>query len=124
MSDIRIRTEDPGLEVAYFSDLCNGDYEYLGVPDGDLRSSFDHCSDIVLRADQNGFKNILLPSSYQVGQDVMTFAAGVGPRTSQINLLTAIRMGEMHPPMLARSISTLDHIQLCGAACGYHGAAA
>lgn len=110
MSEIRIRTEDPGLEVAYFSDLCNGDYEYLGVPDGDLRSSFEHCSDIVLRADQNGFKNILLPSSYQVGQDVMTFAAGVGPQTSQINLLTAIRMGEMHPPMLARSISTLDHI--------------
>ncbi|MBU42164.1 MAG: alkanesulfonate monooxygenase [Spirochaetaceae bacterium] len=110
MSEIRIRTEDPGLEVAYFSDLCNGDYEFLGVPDGSLRSSFDHCSDIVKRADQNGFKNILLPSSYQVGQDVMTFAAGVAPQTSQINLLTALRMGEMHPPMLARSISTLDHI--------------
>lgn len=110
MSDIRIRTESRGLEVAYFSDLCNGDYEYLGVPDGALRSSFDHCSDIVKKADQNGFKNILLPSSYQVGQDVMTFASAVAGQTKQINLLTAIRMGEMHPPMLARSISTLDHI--------------
>lgn len=110
MTDIRIRTEDPGLEVAYFSDLCNGDYEFLGVPDGELRSSFSHCSDIVQKADRNGFKNILLPSSYQVGQDVMTFAAAVAEKTEQINLLTALRMGEMHPPMLARSISTLDHI--------------
>ena len=40
----------------------------------------------------------------------MTFASAIAPLTKQINLLTAIRSGEIHPPMLARSIATLDHI--------------
>lgn len=34
-------------EVSWFSALCSDDYAYLGVPDGSLRSSFEHCSDIV-----------------------------------------------------------------------------
>ncbi len=110
MSSIKIRTENPAVEVAWFSDLCNGDYEFLGVPDGKLRSSFKHCADITLTADKLGFGNILLPSSYQVGQDTLTFAAGVAPMTEQISLLTAVRCGEVHPPMLARAISSLDHM--------------
>ena len=34
---------------------------YLGVPDGRLRSSFEHCSSIVKRADELGYQNILHP---------------------------------------------------------------
>ncbi len=98
------------VEVAWFNGLCNGDYRQLGVPDGDLRSSWEHCSDILKRADKNGYQNILLPSSYQVGQNVYAYAAAASQITSQINLLAAIRMGEYHPPMLARYISTLDHM--------------
>ena len=30
--------------------------------------------------------------------------------TDQINFLAAIRCGEIHPPMLARTIATLDHM--------------
>ena len=30
--------------------------------------------------------------------------------TEQISLLTAVRCGEVHPPMLARAIATLDHM--------------
>ncbi|MFP6622971.1 MAG: LLM class flavin-dependent oxidoreductase, partial [Myxococcota bacterium] len=86
------------------------DYEFLGVPDGELRSSFAHCANIVRTADRLGYQNILLPSSYQVGQDTLTFAAGVGPTTEQISLLTAVRCGEVHPPMLARALATLDHL--------------
>ncbi len=112
---IPIRTDETlaeagAVEVAWFSDLCNGDYEFLGVPDGDLRSSFAHCADIVRTADRLGYQNILLPSSYQVGQDVLSFAGGVAPMTKQMSLLTAIRCGEVHPPMLARALSTLDHM--------------
>lgn len=105
-----IRSPEAPIEFAWFCDLCNGDYEYLGIPDPSLRSSFEHCRDILLQADDLGFNNILLPSSYQVGQDVMSFASAVAPMTSQISLLTALRMGELHPPMQARAISTLDHI--------------
>jgi alkanesulfonate monooxygenase len=106
----KIRTSERCAEVAWFSALCNDDYEFLGVPDGRLRSSFDHCRDIVLGADRLGFDNILLPSSYQVGQDPLAFAAAVGPILEQLSLLVAIRCGEVHPPMLARALSTIDHL--------------
>lgn len=105
-----IRTEDPRVEVAWFSALCSDDYEYLGVPDGDLRSSFAHCGSLVRKADALGYQNILLPSSWQVGQEPLPFAAAAGVQTTQINQLVAVRMAEVHPPMLARHISTLDHI--------------
>ncbi|WCL50926.1 LLM class flavin-dependent oxidoreductase [Leptospira sp. GIMC2001] len=107
---INIRTEEFAAEIAWFCDLCNGDYEFLGEMDGKYRSSFENCKNILLKADELGFGNILLPSSYQVGMDVLSFASAVAPMTKNISLLTALRCGEVHPPMLARAISTLDHI--------------
>ena len=109
MIDIRSSHLD-GAEIAWFAPICSDDYQYLGVPDDSLKSTFKHCSDILLTADKLGFRNILCPSSYQVGQDTLTFAAGVAPQTSNINLLTAVRCGEVNPPMLARAIATLDHM--------------
>ncbi|MEM6823976.1 MAG: LLM class flavin-dependent oxidoreductase [Pseudomonadota bacterium] len=97
-------------EVSWFSALCSDDYAYLGVPDGSLRSSWSHCRDIVLEAERQGFRNILCPSSYQVGQDTLSFVAGSAPLTSKINMLAAVRCGEMQPIMLARTIATLDHM--------------
>lgn len=97
-------------EVSWFSALCSDDYEFLGVPDGDLRSSWAHCSDIVKTAESQGFNNILCPSSYQVGQDTLSFVAGCAPITDKINLLAAVRCGEMQPIMLARTVATLDHM--------------
>lgn len=99
-----------GAEVSWFSALCSDDYEYLGVPDGDLRSSWEHCSAILKEAEAQGFRNILCPSSYQVGQDTLTFVAGCAPITETINMLAAIRCGEMQPIMLARTVATLDHM--------------
>lgn len=99
-----------GAEVSWFSALCSDDYQFLGVPDGDLRSSWAHCSAIVQKAEANGFRNILCPSSYQVGQDTLSFVAGCAPITDKINLLAAVRCGEMQPIMLARTLATLDHM--------------
>ena len=98
------------VEVSWFSALCSDDYAYLGVPDGALRSSWDHCKDIVQEAEKQGFRNILAPSSYQVGQDTLSFVAGMAPLTDKINFLAAIRCGEMQPIMLARTVATLDHM--------------
>lgn len=98
------------VEVSWFSALCSDDYQFLGVPDGDLRSSWAHCRDIVQTAERQGFRNILCPSSYQVGQDTLSFVAGCAPVTQDINLLAAVRCGEMQPIMLARTLSTLDHM--------------
>ena len=97
-------------EVSFFSALCSDDFAHLGVPDGDLRSSWAHCSEIVKRSESHGFRNILCPSSYQVGQDTLSFVAGCAPITSKMNLLAAVRCGEMQPIMLARTIATLDHM--------------
>jgi len=98
------------VEVSWFSALCSDDYQFLGVPDGNLRSSWEHCSAIVKEAEAQGFRNILCPSSYQVGQDTLSFVAGCAPITESINMLAAVRCGEMQPIMLARTIATLDHM--------------
>ncbi len=98
------------LEVSWFAALCSDDYAYLGVPDGTLRSSWEHCLDITRTAEAQGFRNILCPSSYQVGQDTLSFVAGAAPLTSDINFLAAIRCGEVQPVMLARAVATLDHM--------------
>ena len=97
-------------EVSFFAALCSDDFRYLGVPDGGLRSSWAHCSQIVRRAETHGFRNILCPSSYQVGQDTLSFVAGCAPITDRMNLLAAVRCGEMQPIMLARTVATLDHM--------------
>lgn len=97
-------------EVSWFAALCSDDYEFLGVPDGRLRSSWAHCSGIVREAEKQGFRNILCPSSYQVGQDTLSFVAGCAPITDRINFLAAVRCGEMQPIMLARTLATLDHM--------------
>jgi alkanesulfonate monooxygenase len=111
MSVVPIKSEDlDAAEVAWFAALCSDDYRYLGVPDGALRSSWAHCSEIVTTSEALGFRNILCPSSYQVGQDTLSFVAACAPITSKINLLAAVRCGEMQPIMLARTIATLDHM--------------
>lgn len=98
------------VEIAWFSALCSDDYARLGVPEGHLRSSWPHCRDIALEAEKMGFGNILCPSSYQVGQDTLSFVAACAPLTRKLNMLAAIRCGEMHPLMLARTVATLDHM--------------
>ncbi|MDJ1007314.1 MAG: LLM class flavin-dependent oxidoreductase [Paracoccaceae bacterium] len=111
MSVVPVTSADlDAVEVSWFSALCSDDYAYLGVPDGALRSSWDHCRDILLEAEAQGFRNILCPSSYQVGQDTLSFVAGCAPLTEKINMLAAVRCGEMQPIMLARNIATLDHM--------------
>jgi len=97
-------------EISWFSALCSDDYNQLGVPEDELKSSWAHCRDILLEAEKQGFRNILCPSSYQVGQDTLSFVAGCAPLTSSINMLAAVRCGEMQPIMLARTLATLDHM--------------
>jgi len=111
MSVVPVTSQDlDGAEVSWFAALCSDDYAFLGVPDGQLRSSWAHCSGIVKEAERQGFRNILCPSSYQVGQDTLSFVAGCAPITDAINMLAAVRCGEMQPIMLARTIATLDHM--------------
>ena len=95
--------------MAWFSALCDDDYEYLGVPDAGLSSSWEHCRDIVLAADRLGFDNVLLPSGYALGIDNTTFAAGMAAITS-LRMLLAVRCGELVVPQLARQLASLDRM--------------
>ncbi|WP_411287889.1 LLM class flavin-dependent oxidoreductase [Phenylobacterium sp.] len=100
----------PPCEISWFSALCDDDYEFLGVPDPMLRSSWEHCRDIVLQAEAGGFDNILLPSGYELGIDTTAFAAGIAPLLKRMRLLMAVRIGETWPPQLARQIATIDRM--------------
>jgi len=106
----RVKNSAPAVEVSWFSALCNDDYEFLGFPEKKFDSTYEHCKDIVQTADRLGYQNILLPSLFQPGQEPLPFAAAMATRTRQINQLVAVRMGEIHPPMLARHLSTIDHM--------------
>ena len=97
-------------EYAWFAALCDDDYEFLGVPDASLQSSWAHCREIVLRAERNGFDNILLPSGYSLGIDATAFAAAIATETNRIKLLLAVRFGELVVPQLARQIATIQQI--------------
>lgn len=96
------------IEVAWFGALCDDDYEFLGVADPARQSSWEHCSEIVEAADAFGFDNVLLPSGYELGIDPVAFAAAIATRTRRINLLVAVRMGELWLPQLARQLATID----------------
>ena len=108
---ITIRSQGlQGAEVSWFAPICNGDFRYFGEMDNSLKSNWENASKILLKAESHGYRNILCPSSYQVGQDTWSFVSAMAPLTSNINMLAAVRCGEVHPPMLARAIATVDHI--------------
>ena len=108
---IQIRSEKlDGAEVSWFAPICDGDDRYLGERNMKYKSNWENTSNILLNADKLGYRNILCPSSYQVGQDTIPFVSAVSPMTKNINILAAIRCGEVYPPMLARTLTTIDHI--------------
>ena len=97
-------------EVSWFGPLCDEDYEFLGVPDPALQSSWEHCRGIALGAEKVGYDNLLLPSDYARGIDSVAFAAGIAPLLRRMQLLVAVRVGEMWPPQLARQLATIDQM--------------
>lgn len=107
---VAIRTEERVSEIGWFDDIIGGDTEYLGVLDTNRRSSYEHCRNIILNAEDRGFKNILFPTAFTVGQEALTFAAAIAPQINTIKILTAVRTGEIHPPSLARTLSNIDHM--------------
>lgn len=98
------------VEVSWFSALCDDDYEFLGAPDADLLSSWEHCRNIVLTAERHRFDNVLLPSGYALGIDNTAFAAGMAPLIRRLRLLLAVRCGELIVPQLVRQLATIDQM--------------
>lgn len=97
-------------EVSWFGALCDDDYEQLGVPNADLKSSWEHCSTLVQTVQESGFDNVLLPSGYALGIDTIAFASAIAPLIGSMRLLVAVRCGEMWIPQLARQLATLNQI--------------
>ena len=98
------------VEISWFAPICDGADDILGSRNPKYKSTWENTSNIIKTADELGYTNVLCPSSYQVGQDTLPFVSAMAPLTKQINFLAAIRCGEIHPPMLARTLATLDHI--------------
>ena len=106
----KINPLSEGVEISWFAPLCDGDDDFFGNRNPNYKSNWKNTASIVKSADKLGYRNILCPSSYQVGQDTLSFISGMSTLTKKINFLAAIRCGELHPPMLARSIATIDHM--------------
>ena len=65
---IQIRSEKlEGAEDSWFAPICDGDDRYLGERNIKYKSNWENTSNILLNADKLGYRNILCPSSYQVG---------------------------------------------------------
>jgi alkanesulfonate monooxygenase len=96
--------------VSWFSALCDDDTTQLGVSGASLPSSWEHCREIVLAAEDGGFDNVLLPSGYSLGIDGVAFAGGMAALTERIRLLVAVRCGELWVPQLARQLATIDQM--------------
>ncbi len=97
-------------EIAWFSALCDDDYEHLGVPEPALRTTWEHSRGIALRAEEGGFDNLLLPSGYALGIDNTAFAAAISTLLRRMRVLLAVRCGELVVPQLARQIATVDQM--------------
>lgn len=105
---MEIRTKTFGAEFSWFNDMCDGDTDLLGERQPERRSSFNHCLNVMKAAENNGFRGILLPTAYDTGLDALTFAASAVPLTKYIKPIVALRMGEIYPSTLSRSLVTLD----------------
>jgi alkanesulfonate monooxygenase len=99
-----------GCEISWFCPICDDDHEFLSVPDPALRSSWEHSRGIALAAEEAGYDNMLLPSDYVRGIDATATAAGLAPLLRRMQLLVAVRLGEMWPPQLARQLATIDRM--------------
>ncbi len=97
-------------EFSWFAALCDDDTSNLGQPSAQLLSSYDHCAGIVAEAAAQGFDAVLLPSGYALGIDSTAFAAAVARDVPGIDLLLAIRCGELWTPQLVRQLSTIDQL--------------
>ena len=97
-------------EFLWFAALCDDDTTNLGNPGASLPSSYDHCAAIVAEAAAQGFDAILLPSGYALGIDTTAFAAAVARDVGSIDLLVAVRVGELWTPQLIRQLATLDQL--------------
>ena len=98
------------FEISWFAPSCWGDTAKLGVDDPTRRGTFAYNRRVVGLADELGFQNVLIPSSYVPGMDPWTLAASLGPLTDDIRLLPAVRVGEFDPPMFARAAKSLQQI--------------
>lgn len=105
-----IKTEPRVAEINWFSDMSGGDTEFLGEKDTSRASTFDHCLDILLAAERNGFHAALLPTAYQEGLEPLAFALAAQRHTRSIQTIVALRMGEIYPTTLLRSLATLDQV--------------
>ena len=98
------------LEFAWFAPSCWGDTARLGVEDPSRRATFAYNAEVVAAAEQAGFRNVLIPSSFVPGMDPWTLAAALAPATSRTRLLPAVRVGEFDPPMFARAAKGLQQV--------------
>ena len=96
-------------EVSWFAALCDDDYEFLACRTaGSSRAG--NIAAISHSARSTPDTTTCAASGYAMGIDSIAFAAGIAPLLRRMQLLVAVRMGEMWPPQLARQLATIDQM--------------
>lgn len=105
------------IELAWYLS-CDGDSAHIGTKMPEIMPSFENFAQIARNAERSGFTTILVPTaqvSAHYGPEAPTWdsvvnAGIVAQATETIKILLAIRIGVMEPPILARTLATLDHL--------------
>ena len=97
-------------EISWFAPICDGDDDFLGNRNPLYKSSWRTLVKSFKLQKNLDIRMFLCPSSFQVGQDSLSFVAAMSNLTKDINFLPAVRCGEIHPPMLTRTVATIDHM--------------
>ncbi len=105
------------IELAWYMS-CDGDSAHIGQKFADHPPSYDTFTRIAQNAERSGFTTILVPTSQVSGHygpqaptwDSIVNAAVIGPATSTIKLLLAVRVGIIDPAICARMMASLDEL--------------
>ena len=111
MSIVPITSSDlKTSEVSWFSALCSDDYQFLGVPEGTFAPAGPIVLKLLKRLRIKDFATSFVPPHIRSVRTHYHLLLVVRQLLTKINLLAAVRCGEMQPIMLARTLATLDHM--------------
>ena len=95
-----------------------GDGDHVGTYFPEAPPTIDHLKEVIQTAEEAGFHTVLIPTSlvnndfsqYSPRMETIVVTSALAMATSRIKLLMAVKIGEVHPPLLAKMAATLDQI--------------
>ena len=96
----------------------DGDADHVGTLYPEVQPSIDYIIDTIRTAEDSGFNTVLIPTSFinslfseeAPRAETIAVTSALAVTTTRIRLLMAVKIGEVHPPLLAKMCATLDEM--------------